>query len=335
MDLFQVPVVLFSFKRIDKTLLIVERLSKVKPQKLYIISDGGRTDEEWDKVNKCRSEIEAHIDWNCEVVKRYASCNIGVYANIAGGVKWVFEQEEYAIFLEDDNLPALSFFPFCQEMLLKYKDDTRVLWICGTNYLKSFSFPSDSSYYFTHHMMPCGWASWSDKFNRFYDKDFSLWENPYIQEVLKNLPYDNLLRAQDIENWNRELKRKKKGLKFDSWDYQMSFSLRVHGLYGIVPKYNQITNIGVDFDSIHGGSSFDNIMTRRFCGLPTQELEFPLKHPLAVQADSEYEKATAHIITMPLSYRLKSKISNFLKRLFRIDMEESFTKTMHKRFFRL
>lgn len=332
MEVFEIPIVLFSFKRIEKILIILDRISCIKPSKLYIISDGGRTQEEHFQVEKVRREIEMNITWECELVKRYSSHNIGVYENIAGGAKWVFEREDRAIFLEDDNLPELSFFPFCEELLERYKDDTRILWICGTNYLKEYEPVNGCSYLVTKNMMPCGWASWSSKFPKYYDGELELWKDPYIRKRVQSEPAYKPLMKQDVTNWDQELRRKRKNGKFASWDYQMSFTQRVHGMYAIVPKFNQITNIGVDSDSIHGGTSFDNEMTRRFCGLPTRSLEFPLIHPKALFIDHSFELKTAKIITLPRLMRFKIKLSGILKTIFCIDSDASFTDTLKKIF---
>ena len=331
MDKFNIPVVLFLFKRAEKAALILDRISLIAPSKIYLIADGPRFVEEEEEVVKCRKVVEEHIKWECEIIRNYADENRGVYNNIAGGAKWVFEREDFAIFLEDDNMPELSFFQFCQEMNIKYKDDTRILWICGTNYLKKYKFPNNASYYFTQHMMPCGWASWGYKFNKFYDGELDLWEESYTRDIINKLSYYSPLKEQDINNWNRELRRKHNGLRFDSWDYQMSFTLRVHNLYGIVPKYNQIKNIGVDANSIHGGTSFDNVMTQRFCGLSTYPLDFPLVHPSILSIDPIYEKRTACIITLPLSLRLKAKIAMFIKRILGCDPDLSLSKQIRKK----
>ena len=334
MNQFKIPVVLFLFKRADKLLIILDRISQIKPIKLYLIGDGGRTPEEHAEVELIRKRVEANITWQCEVIVHYAPENIGVYNNIAGGAKWVFEREEKAIFLEDDNLPELSFFPFCEEILERYKDDTRVLWICGTNYLKTYEPADRSSYVVTKNMMPCGWASWSSKFLKFYDGELDLWKDPYIQKRIKSeLGVYKPLMKQDIGNWNNELYSKDKRGDFYSWDYQMSFTQRVHGMYAIVPKYNQITNIGVDSDSIHGGTSYEHEMTRRFCGLPTLPLEFPLVHPKALLIDTEFELKTAKIITLPLRMRFKSYLSGLIKRILRIDRSQSLTQTIKNNIF--
>lgn len=326
--MFNIPIVLFIFKRAEKTVQILHHISKINPSKIYIIGDGPRNDEEKADVLICRRLVEENIPTHCKLVTNYAVVNRGVYENIAGGAKYVLSQEKWAIFLEDDNLPELSFFPFCDELLHKYEDDNRILWICGTNYLKEYDFPDGVSYGFTQNMMPCGWASWATKFNRFYEGDLSLWKNPHIKSIIKSLPYDSKLKKQDMNNWDMELLHLAKFGKFASWDYQMSFSLRIHNLVGIVPKYNQITNIGVDIHSIHGGTSYEHEMTRRFCGLPTKEIEFPLLHPISIIPYHDYEVKAGHIITLPWKMRIKKKLSGFLKCIFRIAPFESLTGTI-------
>ena len=129
---YSIPVVLILFKRFDTLEKILDRIRYVKPQKVYLLSDEGRNENEKNMVQKVRNFVESSIDWDCKIIKKYATKNEGVYNNIALGAKWVFEREEKAIFLEDDNLPEVTFFNFCEEMLNKYVDDNRILWICGT-----------------------------------------------------------------------------------------------------------------------------------------------------------------------------------------------------------
>lgn len=321
---FEIPVVLFTFKRADKTLEILERISEIKPQKIYILSDEGRNDEEKKIVSKLRNDIENKIDWDCQIIKNYATENRGVYNNIGLGAKWVLEREEMAIFLEDDNLPDISFFNYCADLLDKYKYEERILWICGTNYLKEYPTDNNESYVFTSHMLPCGWASWSNKFLKFYDGNLSLWKKreDTIQKISKTSHYKPLL-SQDFGNWDRELDRIERGLRPDSWDYQMALSLKANNLLGIAPKYNLINNIGVDLDSIHGGNSFDLEMTRRFCNIPTKSLEFPLKHPKEIKIDKVFELKTAKIITLPFKQRLKGNVAKVLKKILNLNNEDS------------
>lgn len=332
MENFSIPVVLFLFKRIDKPLEVLKQISKVAPARLYLLSDGGRNKEEKALVEKCRQAIEEAITWDCEVIRKYEENNIGVYSNIAEGANWVFQREEFAIFLEDDNLPEISFFKFCEEVLAKYRDDSRVLWVCGTNYLKEYAPKDGSSYVFTKNMMPCGWASWANKFTRFYDGELTLWRNSYIKERIQDEYLYKNLYYQDKYNLEYELDAKESLGRFYSWDYQMSFSMRAHNVYAIVPKYNQIKNIGVDSDSTHGGHTMQDIMVERFCGIETKMMEFPLKHPDALLIDRPFEVAVAKIILHPKFFSPRSIASRMIRSFFGVKKTESIAGFLKNKF---
>ncbi|ABX43849.1 glycosyltransferase family A protein [Lachnoclostridium phytofermentans] len=325
---FDIPIVLLIYKRKEKIKRILERIAQVKPQKIYIIADGPRNDSEIEAINECRRQVEDCIVWDCEIVRNYANKNRGVYANIGLGARWVFEHEEYAIFLEDDNLPEVTFFYFCKELLERYREDTRILWICGTNYLQKYEPEDGSSYVFTKHLMPCGWASWSKKFLQFYDGELNLMNNKDLLIRLKSQYEDHRLYFQQLYLTSMEKSRIDNNMRPISWDYQMEFALRANNLYGISPKYNQIENIGVDNDSIHGGVDYSNIMTQRFCNIKSFPLEFPLIHPSTIIPDKEYEKKVGKIILYPFSLRLKIKISLIIKKIFKIPKNESIKATL-------
>ena len=325
MEQFNVPVAIFIFKR-DKAVEIVRRIGEVKPKKLYILADQGRNDEERLLAAECRRKVESAIDWDCEVIKNYAEENRGVYENIGEGAKWVLRRERSAIFLEDDNLPEISFFEFCREMLERYESDERILWICGTNYLGDYKPKSGDSYVFTKHMLPCGWASWSHKFERVYDGELKLCDDPEAIKRAKKNYCNRAVFRQYRNSWMGEYRRIKSGQKPISWDYQMDLTIKAHGLYGICPVRNQIKNIGADELSIHGGTSLTMVMTERFCGMNSYPIEFPLKHPEEVEPDPTFEKKIGRIILLPLRARIRMAMAKFLRKLFRVPQGKSFTK---------
>ena len=311
---FDIPVALFLFKR-DKAVRIIERIREVRPQKVYLLADHGRNREEREQAEQCRRLVEDAIDWDCEVIRNYAEENRGVYQNIGMGAKWVLEREKWAIFLEDDNLPEVTFFEFCREMLHRYEDDTRVLWVCGTNYLGDYQPTSGDSYVFTRHMLPCGWASWADKFIQFYDGELNLCDDETVLSRIGDRYCNKKVYEQYRYCWTQEYRRMRDGGRPISWDYQMDFSIKANNLFGICPCRNQIRNIGVDDASIHGGNSFAQTMTKRFCGMESYPLTFPLTHPKALLVDPVFEKKIGHILLYPLKRRIKSRLILIARRL--------------------
>ena len=332
MEQFDIPIVLFIFKR-DKAVEIIKRISEVKPRKLYLLADQGRNDEERALAAEVRRKVEESINWECEVIKNYAEENRGVYANIGQGAIWVLRREKWAIFLEDDNLPEVTFFAFCREMLEKYENDTRILWVCGTNYLGDYVPENGDSYVFTRHMLPCGWASWASKFERFYDGDLTLCDDKTVMERVGDVYCNKQVFEQYRASWMSEKYRIMDGKRPVSWDYQMDLTIKANNLFGICPCKNQIKNIGVDEFSIHGGNSFTKTMTKRFCGMDSYPLELPLQHPSTVMLDPVFEKAIGKIILYPLNMRIKGKLARFLRRLLKVPYDKSI-KTFIKEGFR-
>lgn len=327
--MFDIPVALFVFKRTSTLEAIVERIRNAKPTKLYIIADGPRNDEEKDATDACRAFVESLIDWDCVLIKDYAAENRGVYRNIGEGAKRVFEHEEWAIFLEDDNLPEPTFFDYCKELLERYRDNEKILWICGTNYLGRYE--SEYSYMFTQQLLPCGWASWRDKYLKYYDGLLTTFDSKEEQKIFKKTYKNRRLYKQQYYSVESTKYKIGKDVRTCSWDFQMLYSLRSNDLYGVSPACNQIKNIGVDVLSSHGGTSWQIEMTRRFCGMPSMPLDFPLKHPDSIEIDRKYEKKIDKILLYPFSLRVKGKIIRMIKRILRINRYESLRDHLKKK----
>jgi hypothetical protein len=71
----------------------------------------------------------------------------------------IFSIVDRCIFLEDDVLVSVSFFRYCEELLEKYRDDLRVHYISGMNYLGKYSGPN-SDYFFSGEGSIWGYATW-------------------------------------------------------------------------------------------------------------------------------------------------------------------------------
>jgi hypothetical protein len=310
---FDIPVVLLTFRRKDTVLRILERIAAVKPTKIYLISDGPRNDIERKQVDECRAAMESGITWDCTLIRDYSDVNKGVLDRIGLGAKRVFSSEEKAIFLEDDNLPEVTFFEFCREMLEKWEDDSRVLWVCGTNYLGEYSPDDGSSYMFTKHLLPCGWASWSKKYHKYYDEHLRFLDYPFLVRRMKKEYENQSLYKQQLYSFRRTRYLVDTSPRSSSWDYQMAFAVRVNNLYGISPGKNQIRNIGVDNISEHGGKSVKNVMVRRFTGMDSYPIVFPLVHPKTVLTDIQYEKRIGNIILLPWYLRVGLMVSRCIK----------------------
>jgi len=126
------PVLLNIFNRPDTTRRVFEKIREGRPGKLYVAADGPRAGRPGEDALCEETRRIIHIDWDCEVHFLYRAENLGCKMGMRGTVKWFFKNEEEGIVLEDDCLPGESFFRFCDELLEKYRYDTRIAHIAGT-----------------------------------------------------------------------------------------------------------------------------------------------------------------------------------------------------------
>jgi hypothetical protein len=147
----ETPILFVIFNRPEVTRRVFAKIREVKPKFLYIAADGprpGKIDE--DKECEATRNIIHQIDWDCEVSTLFQENNLGCREAVSSAISWFFDNVEAGIILEDDCLPARSFFFFCQELLQLYKDEECVMMISGDNLCPEGA-ESKYSYYFSRY----------------------------------------------------------------------------------------------------------------------------------------------------------------------------------------
>jgi hypothetical protein len=272
-----VPVAFFIFNRPIPTAKVFAEIAKLKPAILLITADGPRHDADVPLVEATR-KIVGQIDWPCEVRRNYSESNLGVRKRMYTGIDWVFEQFEQAILLEDDCVPEPTFFPFCCELLEKYKDDPQVMMIGGTHMLPNQRFTSDS-YYFSVMTHIWGWATWRRAW-----KHYDVAMPDFLKDLDAGFPGDFVPSAKAANFYNKVIHDTYTG-NLNAWGLAWMYAAWKQRAYTILPAVNLISNIGFGPDATH---------TRKvdpFADLPTQPLAFPLKHPTEVQGNLEADQA--------------------------------------------
>lgn len=282
-----IPVLLIFFNRPEQTARVFERIRQARPSKLYLYQDGARRGRLDDiaNVEKCR-EVVGEIDWLCEVHHLYQEQNLGCDPSEYLSQKWMFQSEKMGVILEDDDVPSLSFFRYCKELLEKYSDDERVYMICGTNSCEIYE-ASPYDYMFSQIGPITGWATWKRVVDEWQSRVPWL-DDPYtVRQVL-----DRYKGALDIR---RVLKgfRNNNNSGVAHYETILGASGLVNNQLAVIPKKNMISNIGVAAGATHSVTSVDMLPKgiRRIFNMKTYELEFPLKHPPYVLEDVRYRKA--------------------------------------------
>lgn len=302
------PVAFIIFKRPQTTQKVFEAIRQAKPSQLFVIADGSREDRpgEAEQCQTVRAIIEG-IDWECEVYKNYSDINLGCGKRLSSGLDWVFSQVEEAIILEDDCLPHPTFFPFCEELLQKYKYDERIASISGQN-VQFGSKRTDYSYYFSHYNHVWGWATWRRAWQSF-DFNMTLWseikQRNFLQDILRN--------NQSTKAWNKVLQDVYDGRLDAGWDFKWQFTCWIYNRLSILSNTNLISNIGFGADSTTVSSK-----RSKHSALSTEAIEFPLKHPPFMICDAQADNFTQKTLFSSLNpnifqrfiYRLQGELDS-------------------------
>lgn len=281
-----VPVLILFFNRPAVLQQVFESVKKAKPSTLLLYQDGARegvkTDAE--SIEACRA-IFSRIDWNCTVYEMYQTKNYGCDPSGYMSRQWAFSIVDKCIILEDDTVPAVSFFAFCKELLDKYEDDKRIYRICGYNTLVKYS-PYNSDYFFTKGGSIWGWATWKRVFDE-WDTEYSFLND---QSVIDTYTYTYKNAAVPPKSflktckWHRESQKEYFESIYSSCRYMGT------GL-SIVASKNMISNIGLTAGSTHATANLKRIprKTLALFFTDTYEITGEMKHPKYVLEDKKYE----------------------------------------------
>lgn len=298
------PILLITFNRPDHTRQTLQRILEAQPRDLYVFQDGAREGNANDAI-KCQqvrdvinelvseatSSAEHHI--KCEAPHQaeglinlhtyYSSENLGCGKGPMTGISWFFDNVEQGIVMEDDCLAHPDFFPYCEELLNRYKG-TEVKFINSTLYddrwtnalnhqssiASAINHQSSEmpSYGFSRYMVTGAWASYREVWQGF-DLDLKLLN---LWKFAKHV-YTLTESLAEAEHWYyvaREIQDDNS--KKSYWDYQIQIHLFRQNAITVHPAINLISNIGFDAEGTHTKGN-DGRGDREFYPI------MPLNHP--------------------------------------------------------
>lgn len=257
--MFSTPILLITFNRPEHTRRVLERILEAKPQNLYVFQDGAREGNERD-VQKC-AEVRQVVEelWNeyssipptstqggeAALHRYYSDTNLGCGPGPYKAISWFFSKEEKGIVLEDDCLPHIDFFGYCEALLTKYAEDEQVQFINATLYDNKWK--CCASYGFSHYMVTGAWAAWRHSWQGF-DLDLQSINTKQFRKHVYTLTGN---RAEADWWYYKVLEIQSDRSKKSYWDYQMQILLFLHSALTIHPAVNLISNIGFDAAGTH------------------------------------------------------------------------------------
>jgi hypothetical protein len=304
------PILFLVFNRPETTRRVFEAIRLARPARLYVAADGPRESRP-DEAERCAEvrRIATAVDWPCELRTLFRDKNLGCKRAVSSAVTWFFDAEPEGIVLEDDCLPHMSFFPYCDELLARYRDEPEVMCVSGVNFI-SGSWSPPESYYFSRYSHIWGWASWRRAWQH-YDVTMANWNAGPSKEALQKL-----FRHQPrvARHWHRLFDQVASG-RVDTWDYQWFLTCFEHGGLSCLPEVNLISNIGFGKDATHTVSA-----ESKMANLNVSALQFPLRHPSGVAAAAAADEWTnRHVFEIDQSAlgiaRLTKRLASGLGRI--------------------
>ncbi|MEI6702937.1 MAG: hypothetical protein WCL71_05295, partial [Deltaproteobacteria bacterium] len=217
------------------------------------------------------------VDWDCDLRTFFRERNSGgAGLGVSAALNWFFESVEEGIILEYDCVPDPDFFLYCRELLSRYRDNARIMFISGNNF-QDGNKRGDSSYFFSPLTHNWGWATWRSVWKR-YEFD--------LRKIRKALFYSALSQynkdKEIIRYWKMIFMMMRMG-RIDTWDYQLMFSIWMNNGLAIVPNVNLVTHLVLE--NGESGTFFTSHM-EGITNIQTHPI-MPLRHPREIRQNEE------------------------------------------------
>lgn len=239
------PIALFVYNRpqhTERTVKFLKQNELAADSRLFIFSDGAKSETDADKVAEVREFIKK-IDGfkSIEIVE--SKTNLGLANSVIAGVTRLNAAYGKVIVFEDDLISSPYTLTYFNEALNRYRDEEKVMHIGAYMYVLADKTLPDSFFY--RAATSWGWATWDRAWQHF---------EPNIDTLLKQFNHQKK-QAFSIEgtmNFWKQMQDFKKG-KNNSWAIRWYASIFLKGGLTLNPSQSLVNNIGHDGTGVHSG----------------------------------------------------------------------------------
>lgn len=299
----KIPVLVLAFNRADHVEKSMQAIAQYKPDKLYLECDGARPHKAGEKeaVEQTRKTMLDIVDWPCEVKTLFRDKNLGCANAVNDAITWFFKNEEYGCIIEDDIVVSQDFFRLCEDLLIRYRFEPKVMQISARN--TSSRTDMDNTYVYAECFHCWGWATWRRAWEKM-DMSMSAVERISLCYLMRHL------------GWFRGgmmyilFKKGKKHIStFSSWATRWYLSILDNKGLVICPGVNLALNIGMD-----GGTHFDEYdKSRPSSRLTLGKVAWPLSYNESFVPDKKQKKFDSDFYFENRVFGLRKKIRKLLK----------------------
>jgi hypothetical protein len=239
------PIALFVYNRpqhTERTLKFLKQNELAAESRLFIFSDGPKTDQDTDKVAAVRDFLKTVDGFrSVEIIERKE--NMGLANSVIAGVGRLVKDYKQVIVLEDDLITSPYTLNYFNDGLSRYRNEEQVMHIGAYMYpLKANDLPES---FFYRAATSWGWATWDRAWQHF---------EPNIDTLINQ--FDARKRsAFSIEhtmNFWKQVIDFKNG-KNNSWAIRWYASIFLKNGLTLNPAHSLINNIGHDGTGVHSG----------------------------------------------------------------------------------
>lgn len=239
------PIALFVYNRpqhTERTLKFLQQNELAADSRLYIFSDGAKTENDTDKVEEVRALIKK-VDGFKSVKIIEKKDNSGLANSVIAGVSQLIKDYGRVIVFEDDLVSSPYTLTYFNDALTRYQNEEKVMHIGAYMYpLKSESLPQS---FFFRAATSWGWATWARAWEHF---------EPNIDTLTKQ--FDSKKKSafaiDNTMNFWKQMQEFKKG-KNNSWAIRWYASIFLKNGLTLNPAQSLVNNIGHDGTGVHSG----------------------------------------------------------------------------------
>jgi len=239
------PIALFVYNRpkhTERTLKFLKQNDLAAESRLFIFSDGPKTEADEEKVREVRDLLKGTDGFrSVEIIERKQ--NMGLAESVIAGVSRLVKDYGQVIVLEDDLITSPHTLTYFNDGLTRYRKEEKVMHIGAYMYhLKDQQLPQS---FFYRAATSWGWATWDRAWQHF---------EPNIDVLMGQ--FDAKKKAEfSIEhtmNFWKQMQDFKNG-KNNSWAIRWYASIFLKGGLTLNPSQSLVNNIGHDGTGVHSG----------------------------------------------------------------------------------